>query len=177
VAEVDRPHPRPARAAETAIDTPKLQAEDVGKVYARRGREPVRALRSIHLAVQPGEFVSILGPSGCGKSTFLYIAGGFVEASHGAVSYDGTPVRRPGPERGIVFQEFALFPWKTVIGNVTYGLARQGIGRVDRLERARHYLDMVNLEGVEKLYPRSCPAGCNSGSRSPVRSPPIPTCC
>ena len=115
----------------------------------------MRALRSIHLAAQPGEFISILGPSGCGKSTFLYIAGGFVEASHGAVSYDGTPVRRPGPERGIVFQEFALFPWKTVLGNVTYGLARQGIGRADR----RHYLDMVNLEGVEKLYPKELSGG------------------
>jgi NitT/TauT family transport system ATP-binding protein len=139
--------------------TSKLQAEDVGKVYSRRGRDPVRALESIDLAARPGEFIAILGPSGCGKSTFLYIAAGFVEATQGAIRYDGTPVRRPGPERGIVFQEFALFPWKTVLGNVTYGLARQGIGRADRVDRARHYLDMVNLGGVEKLYPKELSGG------------------
>jgi NitT/TauT family transport system ATP-binding protein len=139
--------------------TPKLRADDIGKVFIRRGREPVMAIQSIDLAARAGEFVSILGPSGCGKSTFLYIAGGFIEATHGTVRYDGRPVRRPGPERGIVFQEFALFPWKTVLGNVTYGLARQGIGRAERTERARHYLEMVNLDGVERLYPKELSGG------------------
>jgi NitT/TauT family transport system ATP-binding protein len=138
---------------------PKVRAEGVGKVFTRRGRDPVTALRSIDLAARPGEFVSILGPSGCGKSTFLYIAAGFVAASHGTVRYDGRPVRRPGPERGFVFQEFALFPWKTVLGNVTYGLARQGVGRAERTERARHHLEMVNLGGVEKLYPKELSGG------------------
>jgi NitT/TauT family transport system ATP-binding protein len=142
----------------------KVAAEGVGKVFTRRGREPVRALESIDLTVRPGEFVSIVGPSGCGKSTFLYIVGGFVGASHGTVRYDGEPVRGPGPERGIVFQEFALFPWKTVLGNVAYGLARRGAWRglarrAERLERARHYLEMVNLRGMDKLYPKELSGG------------------
>ncbi|MEW2354700.1 ABC transporter ATP-binding protein [Spirillospora sp. NPDC029432] len=138
---------------------PKVRAEGVGKVFARRGRDPVRALESIDLTVGPGEFVSIVGPSGCGKSTFLYIVGGFVGASSGTVRCDGEPVRGPGPERGIVFQEFALFPWKTVLGNVAYGLARQGVGRAERLERARRHLETVNLRGVERLYPKELSGG------------------
>jgi NitT/TauT family transport system ATP-binding protein len=158
MAEVGQTHTTTASAS-LAGRVPKLQAEDVGKVFTRRGRDPVPALRSVELAARPGEFVSILGPSGCGKSTFLYIAAGFVAASHGVVRYDGVPVRRPGPERGVVFQEFALFPWKTVLGNVTYGLARLGLGRADRADRARHYLEMVNLGGVEKLYPKELSGG------------------
>ncbi|MFI0351177.1 ABC transporter ATP-binding protein [Actinomadura sp. 9N407] len=148
----------PGTAAEEA-GTPKVRVEGVGKVFARRGREPVEALESIDLTVRPGEFVSIVGPSGCGKSTLLYIVGGFVGASRGTVRYDGEPVRGPGPERGIVFQEFALFPWKTVLGNVAYGLARQGMGRAERLERARHHLAMVNLEGMDRLYPKELSGG------------------
>ncbi|TMR97777.1 ABC transporter ATP-binding protein [Nonomuraea basaltis] len=150
---------RATTAGSVPAVAPKLQAEGVGKVFTGRGRDPVTAVGSIDLAAGPGEFVSILGPSGCGKSTFLYIAGGFVEASHGTVRYDGAPVEGPGPERGIVFQEFALFPWKTVLGNVTYGLARQGMGRAERNERARHQLEMVNLGGVEKLYPKELSGG------------------
>lgn len=138
---------------------PKVLAEGVGKVFANRRRGTVEAISRIDLAAAPGEFVSIVGPSGCGKSTFLYIVGGFVDATSGTVSCDGEPVTGPGIERGIVFQEFALFPWKTVLGNVTYGLAEQRIGRRERRERARHFLDMVNLHGVDKLYPKELSGG------------------
>src|SRR5579871_80962 len=94
------------------------------------------ALSEIALDVADGEFVSILGPSGCGKSTLLYIAGGFVTPSAGAVRVKGKPVTGPGPDRGPVFQEFALFPWKTVLGNVMYGLLEQRVPRLEAEKRA-----------------------------------------
>src|SRR5256885_106277 len=95
------------------------------------------ALSDISLGVAGGEFVSILGPSGCGKSTLLYIVGGFVAPSSGAVRVKGAPVTGPGPDRGPVFQEFALFPWKTVLGNVMYGLIEQDVPRAEAEKRAR----------------------------------------
>ena len=138
---------------------PKVAADGIRKVFASRRRGDVEAIRGVDLVAAPGEFVSIVGPSGCGKSTLLYIIGGFVEPSSGTVRIDGTPVTQPGPERGIVFQEFALFPWKTVLGNVTYGLAEQGMGKREREERARAFLDMVNLRGMERLYPKELSGG------------------
>jgi len=144
------------RTTETA---PKVVAEGVRKTFTTRRRGEVVAIESIDLAVQPGEFVSIVGPSGCGKSTFLYIVGGFEKASGGVVTCDGDPITGPGANRGIVFQEFALFPWKNVLSNVTYGLARQGVPRAERLERARELLQTVNLGGIEKLYPKELSGG------------------
>jgi NitT/TauT family transport system ATP-binding protein len=117
------------------------------------------ALKDVTLAVVPGEFVSILGPSGCGKSTLLYIVGGFVEPSTGAVLVNGAPVRGPGPDRGPVFQEFALFPWKTVLGNVMYGLEQQGVSKIMALARSRELLAMVKLSGYEKFYPKELSGG------------------
>jgi NitT/TauT family transport system ATP-binding protein len=100
----------------------KLQARGLRKVYSSR-RGSTTALDGLDLTARAGEFVSIVGPSGCGKSTLLYILGGFVEATAGQATVDGSPISGPDPNRGIVFQEFVLFPWKTVLGNVTYGLA------------------------------------------------------
>ena len=84
-----------------------------------------------------GEFVALLGPSGCGKSTLLYLIGGFLPVERGAIRVDGQHVDGPGPDRGIVFQHFALFPWKTVRGNILYGLERQGMPKAEREKRAR----------------------------------------
>jgi NitT/TauT family transport system ATP-binding protein len=139
--------------------TPKLRSAGLCKVFDSRRRGTVTALDGIDLDIQPGEFVSIVGPSGSGKSTFLYIVGGFVPASSGTIEVDGQTVRGPGVERGIVFQEFALFPWKTVLGNVTYGLRQQGVGRAEARERAREHLAAVNLEGIESLYPKELSGG------------------
>lgn len=138
---------------------PKLAAEGVRKIFGSRRRGELVALDHIDLTVAPGEFVAIVGPSGCGKSTFLYIVGGFEKTSGGLVTCDGKPITAPAPSRGIVFQEFALFPWKTVLGNVTYGLARQGVPRAERLVRARDLLQTVNLNGIEKLYPKELSGG------------------
>jgi NitT/TauT family transport system ATP-binding protein len=135
-----------------------IEIEDLIKVFYTDEVE-THALSGIHLTISRGEYVAMSGPSGCGKSTLLYILGGFVQADGGTVACDGAVVRGPGPERGIVFQEFALFPWKTVLGNVEYGLIEQGVPAGERRERARRYLQLVNLAGVETAYPKELSGG------------------
>jgi NitT/TauT family transport system ATP-binding protein len=122
------------------------------------GRE-IPALDSVSLQVREREFIALLGPSGCGKSTLLYLVGGFLPVSAGAIRIGGAPVAGPGPDRGIVFQHFALFPWKTVLGNVLYGLEKLGLPRGEREERARKYIDMVGLSGFEASYPSQLSGG------------------
>ena len=117
------------------------------------------ALSDISLQIAEGEFVSIVGPSGCGKSTLLYMVGGFVAPSRGAVSVAGKPVTGPGPDRGPVFQEFALFPWKTVLGNVMYGLLQQGMSRPEAEAKARALISLVHLTGYERFYPKELSGG------------------
>ena len=113
-----------------------ISIERLSKTFETARGTSHLALSDISLDVADGEFVSILGPSGCGKSTLLYIVGGFVTPSAGAVRVKGKPVTGPGPDRGPVFQEFALFPWKTVLGNVMYGLLEQGVAEAQRPRRA-----------------------------------------
>jgi NitT/TauT family transport system ATP-binding protein len=123
-----------------------------------RGRA-VLALDDVSLEIGAREFVALLGPSGCGKSTLLYLIGGFLRNETGTVSVDGKPVCAPGPDRGIVFQHFALFPWKTVRGNILYGLERQGLPRPQREERAQTLIDLVGLKGFEDSYPSHLSGG------------------
>src|SRR6201988_5291952 len=106
-----------------------------------RGRE-VLALDQVSLEVANREFVALLGPSGCGKSTLLYLIGGFLPVETGAILVDGKKVTGPGPDRGIVFQHSALFPWKTVRGNILYGLERQGLPRAHGEKRAQTLIDL-----------------------------------
>jgi NitT/TauT family transport system ATP-binding protein len=122
------------------------------------GRE-VLALEDISLEVRPREFLALLGPSGCGKSTLLYLIGGFLPTEGGKILVGGEPVRGPGPDRGIVFQHFALFPWKTVRQNVLYGLERQGMPRPEREAKARAFIDLVGLSGFEDSYPSQLSGG------------------
>jgi NitT/TauT family transport system ATP-binding protein len=117
------------------------------------------ALGELSLDIAEGEFVSVLGPSGCGKSTLLYIVGGFVPPSSGMVHVKGKAVTGPGPDRGPVFQEFALFPWKTVLGNVMYGLLEQGVPKVEADVRARALIELVHLKGYENFYPKELSGG------------------
>jgi len=117
------------------------------------------ALVDISISVPEGQFLSVLGPSGCGKSTLLYIVGGFVPASSGSVEVAGRPVTGPGPDRGPVFQEFALFPWKSVQGNVIYGLLEQGVPREEAERRVAKLLDAVHLKGYENFYPKELSGG------------------
>ena len=124
----------------------------------QRGRE-VMALDTVALEVREREFVALLGPSGCGKSTLLYLIGGFLPIESGSIVVDGRPVLVPGPDRGIVFQHFALFPWKTVRRNVLYGLERADLPQAEREERAQRYIDLVGLTGFEESYPSQLSGG------------------
>jgi NitT/TauT family transport system ATP-binding protein len=123
-----------------------------------RGRA-VLALSDVSLEVRPREFLALLGPSGCGKSTLLYLVGGFLPTEAGRITVEGKPVVAPGPDRGIVFQHFALFPWKTVRGNILYGLERQGLPRREREQRAQAFIDLVGLHGFEDSYPSQLSGG------------------
>ena len=110
--------------------------ENVSKTFS--GQTEVRALEGISLSIDEGEFVALLGPSGCGKSTLLNLLAGFEKTSEGVLLFDGRTVTRPGPDRGVVFQDFAqLFPWRTALANVTFGLEMRGIGREDRARAAQ----------------------------------------
>ena len=122
------------------------------------GRE-VLALENVSLDVREREFIALLGPSGCGKSTLLYLIGGFLPIETGKILVDGRPIAGPGPDRGIVFQNFALFPWKTVRKNVLYGLERQALPRQERETRAQAFIDLVGLTGFEESYPSQLSGG------------------
>jgi NitT/TauT family transport system ATP-binding protein len=137
----------------------QITVEGVSHTYRpARGRD-VLALDDISLSIAPREFVALLGPSGCGKSTLLYLIGGFLPVEKGAIRIEGAPVAAPGPDRGIVFQHFALFPWKTVKDNVRYGLQKQRLARDEQEKRAQHYIDMVGLNGFEESYPSHLSGG------------------
>jgi NitT/TauT family transport system ATP-binding protein len=137
----------------------KIRFAGLKKVFQAEAHRPVVALDGIDLTIRQDEFVSIVGPSGCGKSTLLYLLGGFLEPTAGEILVDGKPVKGPGPDRGVVFQHFALFPWKTVMGNVEYGLAERGVPRAERVEIARRYIAMVKLTGFEDMYPNRLSGG------------------
>jgi NitT/TauT family transport system ATP-binding protein len=135
-----------------------LRASGLGKVFRSNGRE-IAAVRDFTLEVGSGEFVCLLGPSGCGKSTFLNIVAGFIPATAGTLSLDGRPVTRPGPDRGVVFQEHALFPWLTVEDNIGFGLRMRGVGRRERRAVVRRYTDLVGLTGFEESFPKDLSGG------------------
>ncbi len=136
-----------------------IAIERLSKAFETQRGTSHLALADISLEVAEGEFVSILGPSGCGKSTLLYIVGGFVEPTTGTVTVNGKPVTGPGPDRGPVFQEFALFPWKTVLGNVMYGPLERGMARSKAEEKARALIALVHLKGYENFYPKELSGG------------------
>ena len=124
-----------------------IEIDNVSQVFRTSGRQDHLALSGISLAVEDGAFVSILGPSGCGKSTLLYIVGGFVSPTTGVAKVRGKAVTGPGPDRGPVFQEFALFPWKSVLGNVMYGPRQQGVKLAEAEAQSRALIEMVGLKG------------------------------
>jgi NitT/TauT family transport system ATP-binding protein len=137
----------------------KIVVERVTKTFHDRGGRDVVALGQVDFAVEPQEFVALLGPSGCGKSTLLNIIAGLLPASAGRVYFEGEP--RPGraPVTATVFQEFALFPWRTVRANVELGLEELGLPSPERSERTRRYLDMTGLAGFESRYPHQLSGG------------------
>jgi NitT/TauT family transport system ATP-binding protein len=137
----------------------QIVVEGVNHTYRPPRGRSVLALDDVSLEVREREFVALLGPSGCGKSTLLYLIGGFLPVEAGRILIDGKPVAGPGPDRGIVFQHFALFPWKTVRANILYGLERAGLPREEREQRAQGYIDLVGLKGFEDSYPSQLSGG------------------
>jgi NitT/TauT family transport system ATP-binding protein len=137
----------------------QIVVDCVRHMYRPPRGKPVLALEDVSLAIGEREFLALLGPSGCGKSTLLYLMGGFLPVESGRIEIDGKPVAGPGPDRGIVFQHFALFPWKTVRGNILYGLERQGMPREEREKRAQDFIDLVGLTGFEDSYPSHLSGG------------------
>src|SRR5512146_1000461 len=118
-----------------------VSVESLCKTYNSIRNESIPALQNVRLAVMKGEFVTIVGPSGCGKSTLLYVIAGLVKPSHGKVCLNGQLVRGPSPRCGIVFQDFRIFPWKTVLQNVTFGLELANhVSARERVRTARRYL-------------------------------------
>jgi NitT/TauT family transport system ATP-binding protein len=135
-----------------------VDVRGLSKVFVRGARR-VAALEDLSLQVAGGEFVTIVGPSGCGKSTFLHLLGGFVPPTTGVMRIAGREVTGPGPDRGVMFQELALFPWRTVLGNVTWGLEVQGRPRAERLAIAEHYLALVGLLAFKDAFPAELSGG------------------
>ena len=138
----------------------KIEGRGLCKTYvsARTG-DRVEALRDISFRIMPNEFVSIVGPSGCGKSTLLSLVAGFTAPTAGDVLFDGAAVTGPDPRRGVMFQEYALFPWRTVLGNVEFGPLARGANAEDRRTVAQRYIEMVGLAGFETRYPHELSGG------------------
>jgi NitT/TauT family transport system ATP-binding protein len=138
-----------------------IEAKGLRKTFpARRGHVPVAALDHLSFDIRRGEFTVFLGPSGCGKSTTLYMIGGFERPSGGSLLLHGRPIAGPGPDRGIVFQDFVLFPWRTVLGNIAFGLEVMGrFSSAEIQERAQYYVQHLGLAGFEHAYPSTLSGG------------------
>jgi NitT/TauT family transport system ATP-binding protein len=140
------------------VGAPALEVIGLRKAYVRDGRA-LEVLDLGHLSVADGEFVTVVGPSGCGKSTLLHILGGFIPAEAGAIRVHGREVVGPGPDRGMVFQEFALFPWRTVSGNVGWGLEVRGAPAAERRAVVDRYLELTGLAEFRDHLPGELSGG------------------
>jgi NitT/TauT family transport system ATP-binding protein len=135
-----------------------LEVKNLDKSFVTADQK-VTAIDRLTVAIDDNEFVAIVGPSGCGKSTFLHIVGGFERPDGGAVLLNGRPVGRPGPDRGMMFQDHTLFPWLTALANVAWPLQMKGMAKAERLAKARAYLDLVHLSRYAALYPAELSGG------------------
>jgi len=141
-------------------DVVRLRFEDVGVDFPTAAG-PMRVVDGVDLEVRQGEFVSIIGPSGCGKTTLLNIVGGFVKPTRGQVLLDHEPIKGPGPDRGVIFQEYGVFPWLTVRGNIEFGLGLRANGRHagQRAEIVERYLTLMGLKDFANHHPKHLSGG------------------
>ncbi|AJY76533.1 ABC transporter ATP-binding protein [Paenibacillus beijingensis] len=147
--------------------TAKISIQQVQKTFRvkrnlghlKEEAQPVSALQDINLDVKQGEFMVIVGPSGCGKSTLLDLLAGLTKPSGGQILLDGKPITGPNLDRGIVFQQYALFPWKTALANVEFGLETKGVPRKERRAIAQQFIRLVGLAGFENRYPHELSGG------------------
>lgn len=139
---------------------PKLSLRRVGKQFAVRGEKTrFTAIRDVSIDLAAGEFLVLVGPSGCGKSTLLDLLGGLTQPTSGEILLDGKPVAGPGLDRGIVFQQYALLPWRTARKNIEFGLEAKGLPAAERRRRADEYLELVGLDGFADRYPHELSGG------------------
>jgi NitT/TauT family transport system ATP-binding protein len=138
----------------------KIRLEGLRHDYAdRRGGKTVTAIGDVTLDIHEGEFVTVVGPSGCGKSTLLYLIAGLLRPTAGRILVDGRPVTGPGADRGMVFQEFAILPWRTVRSNIGHGLEIQRVPRQEREAIVSRMVELVGLKGFEERYPHELSGG------------------
>jgi NitT/TauT family transport system ATP-binding protein len=140
------------------MSAPIIIVRGLGKRFSRGGKD-VEAIRDFNLEISEGEFIAIVGPSGCGKSTFLHMVGGFEPITEGELLVEGHPVTGPGPDRGMVFQEFALFPWRTVAENIAWGLEIQERSKSERQAIVERLLAKVGLTHFRDHYPAELSGG------------------
>lgn len=136
----------------------RVLIDHISKVYTDRKGGRTEALQDVNFAIKENEFVVVVGPSGCGKTTLLNIIGGLLRPSSGHVIIEGERLDSK-PHTAIVFQDFALFPWRTVLKNIVYGLEEQGLGKLEQLEIAQKYVALVGLQGFENKYPHQLSGG------------------
>jgi NitT/TauT family transport system ATP-binding protein len=141
------------------IQDVKIAVRGLTVDYEGSDAQIYRALERVDIELRRREFLCVVGPSGCGKSTLIGAIAGFLPLSEGSIDLDGRPVKGPGADRGVVFQEFGLLPWLTVLGNVALGLKIQGVARQGREARARHFLQLVGLTDAADKYPHQLSGG------------------
>jgi NitT/TauT family transport system ATP-binding protein len=139
-------------------EVPILEMRNVGKTFAQNGRA-IEALRGADLSVKKGEFICLIGASGCGKSTLLRLAAGFETPTLGEALMWSTPIAGPGPSRGMVFQDYGLFPWLTVRDNIGFGPKSRGRPRSEIKETTEHFIELVGLQNFADLYPHQLSGG------------------
>ncbi|NTJ63285.1 ABC transporter ATP-binding protein [Agrobacterium rhizogenes] len=139
--------------------TPKISFQNVSKSFDLAGQAAFSALQNLNLDIEDGEFITVVGPSGCGKSTAMNIAAGLTPTSSGQVLVDNMPVKGPGPERGVIFQQYALFPWLTVRQNVEFGLQISGRSKDERRRIADHFIELVGLTDFADALPKMLSGG------------------
>ena len=139
----------------------KLAAKGVVIEYwLQRSKTIFRAVQGVDLTVRPGEFLAIVGPSGCGKTTFLNAVDGLIPIAEGSLTLDGREITKPGPDRAMVFQQPGLLPWRTVLGNVMFGVeAQRSMGKEEAISRARQQIELVGLAGFEDAFPLELSGG------------------
>ncbi len=136
----------------------QVELRHVSKAFPHNGGT-IEALQDISVTIAPGEFVCLLGPSGCGKSTIIHLIAGLERPTSGTVTVDGRPVEYPDPSRTVVFQEAALFPWLSVLGNIEFGLRMTGVPKATRRARAMEYIKLVHLSRFIHAYPHQLSGG------------------
>ncbi len=143
----------------TVLKPAKLRIENVALRFTPKSGPSVTALENISFSVEDNEFSVIVGPSGCGKTSLLRLVAGLIEPSEGEIWLDQTRITGPGPDRGMVFQSYTLFPWLTVEQNVEFGLKLRGVPHNERRDIARRFLIQMGLDGFERHYPRQLSGG------------------